>query len=85
MELINKKNELMVLAAIVTILLFVMGYTLYNRTNKSNQPVDFMTKQLTTQSETDDINSIEADLNNTDLDNIDKEIQGIESELNQAY
>lgn len=38
--------------------------------------------KVETMSESDDINSIEKDLENTDLDNLDLEISDIEAELN---
>lgn len=46
--------------------------------NKADQT----TQQLQTQSTSDEITDIEADLNTTDLENLDKELENIDLELN---
>jgi len=46
------------------------------------EETDTQTAALESQSESDEVASIEADLENTDLGNIDKEITDIEAEIN---
>jgi len=42
-------------------------------------------RQIQTQSQSDDVEAIEKDINDTDLSEIDREISAIEKELNASY
>lgn len=80
------------IAVIVILALIIVGglYFLKERTMKSNYlpPTEEQTEQedgttasLKQQSDSDDLNSIEADLKATDLDNFDQGAAAIEAEL----
>jgi hypothetical protein len=74
---------LMILAGVVMIGLVVISYALFQRRNES-LPVDPYTQeiqQIGTQSESTDEGDIERDLQNTDFDSIDAELEAIEVEL----
>lgn len=84
MDLISRKNELMVLAAFVVVILIVMGFSIY----RSNSPLpqgDGQTTKLTSQSNSTEIAEIEKDVMDTDLEDLDQELLEIEAELDQAY
>lgn len=76
----------MILAGSLVVALGLTGYVLYSRTKTTsqNQPVDQQSAKLEKQASTDDATSIEKDLKDTDLDNIDKESVSIQTEINST-
>ncbi len=62
------------------------GAGVYLSKSQSQQPTGTReeVRQIESQSESDDVNSIEADLKNTDTDNVDQETVQIQSELNSS-
>ena len=82
----TSKNSLMILAATLVIALGLVGYFLYfqSRGISQNQTVDPQTMEFEKQSNSDETDSIEEDLNDTNLDDIDKESVIIEAELNST-
>lgn len=78
----KKINLIMWLAGFLVITLGVMAYTAYYR---APVQVDTQTAALTQQSESDELDSIEEDANETDFDNLDRELIDIENELNASY
>lgn len=77
------KNRLVIsLLAILVIVLVVFVFTM--STNDLTSPKTFEREitKVETISESDDVDTIEADLNATDLDNLDQELSSIETELN---
>lgn len=80
-----KSNSfLLTLAAFLVVALGIMGYMIYNQDPISNK-VDVQTVTLNKQSPSDETDAIEKDLNNTDLDSIDKEVGDIDKELNSSF
>jgi hypothetical protein len=78
----NRRNFLISLA---TLLVFAMGYMAV-KTYKKPAEVKPMTfdqqiQKTQTQSNSDSVDSIEKDLNETDLNNVDSELQDIDKEL----
>ena len=71
-------------AAAILVLLVYMGFTIFNR-NQSTPSIEKEVAKIQTQSESTEIESIEKDLMETDLDNLDRELNAIEAELNSAY
>lgn len=73
-----------IIASIIIILIIVVGAfylfsTIKEQTsNNKNIP---STEQIETQSDSDEISDIEADLNSTDLENLDLELSAIVSEF----
>lgn len=79
----------MILAGSLVVALGLSGYVLYSRTKTASnsnptQTTDSQSAKLQQQSNSDDINSIEKDLNGTDLNNIDKESTSIQAEINST-
>lgn len=77
-----KKNNNSILA-LSAILFVVLAITLYlvNSYYSFNREI----KTLRTTSVSTEVVDIETDLNNTDLSNLDRELQDIENEINSAY
>lgn len=87
----EKKSSVGPLIAVIVILALIVIGGLYFFQMRSSQntfvpemPVeqpDAITESLNEQSDSDDLNSIEADLNATDLDSLDQGAAAIEAEL----
>ncbi len=86
MQLASKKDFLPFLAAILVVALGIMAVVLSrNYLNKdSNKMFNTEIQQMQTQSESDNLDTIEKDLEETNLNDIDKELLNIEKELNQV-
>ena len=72
---------------LATILVFAMGLmalTISKRPPKVSQE-DLEIKQIKTQSTSDNIESIEKDINDTDFSGIEDDLNDIEAEMNQEY
>lgn len=80
----NKKNTILVLA--VALIFFVaVAYWLSTSGYAENLLFTREIKQAQKQSTSDEIEAIEKDLQETDLSDIDKELEDIEAELNAVY
>lgn len=79
------KSITLLLAAIVLVLVVIMGYVSYQKQVLVFKPVDKKVQELETQSESTEIGAIEKDILDTDLSNLDKELEDIEKELDQVY
>lgn len=85
---VNKRSMGPLIAVIIILALIIIG-GLYFLRARSVQPTyvppapetDSITDSLNKQSSSDDLNSIEADLNATDLDNLDQGAAAIETQL----
>lgn len=76
------KNRLVVsLLAILVIVLVVFVFTISSDVLVSPKTFEREITKVETISESNDIDTIEADLNATDLDNLDQELSSIETEL----
>jgi len=80
----KSNNFLMMLAAFLVIALGIMGYMIYTQ-DKTLKSLDKATFSLSKQSSSDETSKIEDDLEDTDFSNLDKEVFGIESEINASY
>lgn len=74
------KNFMLLLAAIAVIALGTMAYVIYYQ-DQVLQNMDKATVTLGQQSTSTETESIEKDLDNTNLDNLDQELSDIEKEL----
>ncbi len=74
----KSNNFLIFLAAFLVIALGVMAYVTYNTPQVES---DIKTVTLMKQSGSDDVESIEKDLNDTDFEGMDNEIRDIDKEL----
>ena len=85
-NLFSKRNIILTLAAALVILTAYAAVKTYRKPAELT-PVTYEEQmaKLDTQSESDSTESIEADLGNTDLENLDSELQDIEMELNSSY
>lgn len=79
--MMNSKNLLLTLAAILVVGLAIMAYVTYNMPRVES---DVQTATLMKQSKSDDTDSIEKDLDNTELDDMDQELTDIDKELNSS-
>jgi hypothetical protein len=86
MELFDKKNSLIIFAGAMVVLTGFIAMSLIQKPSPA-QPTQFdrEIKQIETQSDSDEISAIEKDLMQTDLNNLDKELEDIENELEAAY
>ena len=80
----TKKNTILSLAA-VSVVIIAGALILTERKSLKEIRFDNEIKQIETQSSSDEIEAIENDLENTDFSDLDRELQDIELELNQAY
>ena len=76
-------NLLITLAGFLVIALGIMAYVTYNM-KPDNVITDTQTVTLMQQSEDDETESIEKDLNDTGLDDMDKELDDIDKELSSS-
>lgn len=79
---INPNNKIIVLAALLVVLLGLTAY--YLSMNNYNIPQSLRAPEflkIETQSSSDEVSAIEQDLEDTDIEGIDKELSGIEAEL----
>lgn len=76
----KNNNFIIILAAFLIIALGVMGYVIFNQ-GQTQDLVDKATVSLGRQSSSDETDEIERDLKNTQLDNLDQELDSIEQEL----
>lgn len=91
MKLTSNKNIIILLAALLVVAFAFMALVLLPKKRVSvpkkqtrtgyEQEID----QIETQSTSDTVESIEADLGETDLSDLDRELQDIENELNLDY
>jgi hypothetical protein len=82
----NKKSLGPLIAVIIILSLIIIGglYFLKERASQKVYPAtttDSVTESLNKQSTSDDLNSIEKDLNNTNIDNLDQGAAAIDSQL----
>ncbi len=87
MQLISRKNFLIFLAALLVVAMGIMALYLTKKpgSQRSVTEADREIQQIRVQSATDEPEAIEEDLTNTDLQDLDKELPLIESELNATY
>lgn len=83
MDLKDNNNFMLILAIAIAGFLFFIYSTGFFDTAKKDVSNRF--EEITTQSTSDEIETIEADLEDTDFSDIDRELQEIENELNQVY
>ncbi|OGM20025.1 hypothetical protein A2863_02400 [Candidatus Woesebacteria bacterium RIFCSPHIGHO2_01_FULL_38_9b] len=83
MKLISSKNFLFLLAALLVVALGIMALYSYNKPKpKSQNTFNKELNQIKSQSGSDSLEAIEKDVNDTELNDIDKELQSIDNELN---
>jgi len=87
MELFNKKNTLIILAATLVVAFGYMAMKLAERARyktPATPSYESQLQQIESQSESDEVEAIEADLERTETDNLDAELQDIEVEFDGA-
>ena len=75
------KSLIVVLAAALIIILGGLAYLLSSGKLISSIPFEREVAQYETMSASDELDAIETDLNNTELENLDKELVDIQAEL----
>jgi hypothetical protein len=88
MQLVSRKNFILFLAAILVAGFAYMALTLAQQSFKTKSTLTMAEKeiqQIKEQSTSDELEDIEKDLLETDLIDIDKELQDIEKELEAVY
>lgn len=84
--IIEKKNIIIVFSAVLVVLLGIMGYVTGNQIKRNKiSEIDTDINKIKTVSQTDSLQDIENDLNNTEIGNLDKEFDEIDKELESAY
>ena len=84
MQLITTRNFMIALAAALVVGLGIMAISLSQRpAPKTTFESDI--EELEMQSDSDDVDAIEQDLMQTDLSDVDQELQDIDRELDQTY
>jgi len=83
MNLVEKKNVVLLLAVVVIIISFSLILIQRNLDKPTEYEVEI--RDLQSQSTSDEIDVIENDLMDTELDNLDDGLQEIEDELNQSF
>lgn len=83
---VSEKNVLIIFGGILFVALALMGFSLFSKSSqRKSSPIPVDIQKIRTQSQSNEIDSIEKDLMETDLENLDKELQQIELELEEAY
>jgi len=84
---IRKNNNILltILGLIFMVIALIAILLTYNTKLKTNLFQDKDTKALQGQSKSTDVESIEEDIDATDLSNLDKELTDIEKELDTSY
>lgn len=85
----NKSPMGALIAVVIILALIIVGGLYFLKERSSQQPYmppteqqgDSVTESLNTQGSSDDLSSIEADLNSTDLNNLDQGAAAIEAQL----
>lgn len=86
MAIIKNNNIFLAILGLALVVIILIAVLLkYNPQIKTNLPQDRNTKVLQEQSNSTDVESIEKDINATDLSDLDKELSDIEKELDAAY
>lgn len=80
MQLVSKRNFMILLAAILVVALGYMAMSLSKR-DTGPAPTPMPVYEGEPMSESDEVEEIEADLENTDLDSLDKDINDLDKEL----
>ncbi len=82
-----KKSKAPIISAIVILIIIIIGGLYFLNSRSSQAPYvpatqgDSMTESLNQQGQSDDLNSIEADLNATNVSNLDQGAAVMEAEL----
>lgn len=85
MSTLPKKHTLLFLAGVGVVIAGLLTFVLFlSFKGREGPSFDSELQELRTQSSDDSVDSIEKDLNETDLEDVDKELQSIEDELNKA-
>ena len=82
MNIRNNRNFIILLAIFIAVSLVIIYQTTGFLGPKSTKDKEIA--KIETQSTSDAVEAIENDLNDTDLENLDRELQYIENELNQT-
>ncbi len=85
MRIVSNKNHIALLAGVLIVAMVIMALVMRRTNVIVFQPYEVEIQQLEEQSTSDEINSIEEDLLNTDLSDLDRELQEIDQELESAY
>lgn len=72
------------LAAVLLLVLGVFSYLLASGKLTSKIPYETAIKNAEVQSDSDEVDAIETDINNTNPDNVDSELDDIEKELSAS-
>ena len=83
MNITGNKNIIILLASVVIVISVVLILMQKGFPKKTDYEVEIM--KLQTQASSDNVEAIEKDLLNTDLENLDYELQDIEKELDLIY
>jgi hypothetical protein len=87
MQLVSKKDFMFTLAAILVVALGFMAFSTAKKSLtqiKAPDTTESRTEELLKQSNSDEVQSIQTDLDNTDFSGVDSELQNIEKELNKT-
>jgi len=85
---VKEKNNYttIIFIGVVVVMFILLGIALANRWNKSSlTSFSYEVQQIKNQSENDSVDSIEKDLMETDLKEVDKELQDIDKEIELSY
>lgn len=84
MKQVSKNNSYLFLIGVGLAVIGLLAYLVFLGNDKSVPKNEDDIAKLSSQSQSDSIDSIEKDLNATDLSNIDQELQSIDKELNNS-
>ncbi|MBU0569372.1 hypothetical protein KKB40_01155 [Patescibacteria group bacterium] len=80
-----QKNMFIALTAIMVVIMGIIALVTIKKTKPTPSAFNREVVQITTQSNSDEIDAIEKDLMDTDFENLDKELKTIETELESDY
>jgi hypothetical protein len=81
MNIIPKKQWLLFLAALVLVMMGIMAYVITIKKSEKEATFEQQISEMKEQSNSDNLNDIEEDVDNTDFSDVDKELNLIEKEL----
>lgn len=76
------RNLMMILAGVLVVAMGIMAYLTYTNFGKGAKIPDEATQELEVQGTSSEVSDIEKDLEETNFEDLDKEVVNIEAELN---
>lgn len=85
MNLFSKRNFVILLAGVLVVAFGIMSLYLNDKKSAQKEVQMQQSSAEPTLSKSDDLKAIQDDLNNTEVENIDKDLQDMDKEINTSF